>query len=107
MAARTRNGNKFRDQIYKEMEYHISALLAGGIRPGLATVLAGENPASKMYVASKIAACELLRLKSWNDTPVATSSTNDLLTLLETLNKNSQIDGTLIQLPPPPQVDSK
>jgi methylenetetrahydrofolate dehydrogenase (NADP+)/methenyltetrahydrofolate cyclohydrolase len=107
MAASILNGNKFRDQIYKEMEYHISALLASGVRPGLATVLVGENPASKMYVASKIAACELLGIKSWNHTPPATSSTKDLLTLVESLNQNNQIDGILIQLPLPLQVDSK
>jgi methylenetetrahydrofolate dehydrogenase (NADP+)/methenyltetrahydrofolate cyclohydrolase len=107
MAARILNGNKIRDQIYKEMGYHISALLAGGTRPGLATVLAGENPASQMYVASKIAACEQLGIKSWNHTPPATSSTRDLLTLVESLNKNHEIDGILVQLPLPIQVDSK
>jgi methylenetetrahydrofolate dehydrogenase (NADP+)/methenyltetrahydrofolate cyclohydrolase len=107
MSAQILNGNKIRDQIYAELRYHIAALLAGGIRPGLATVLVGENPASKMYVASKIAACELLGLKSWNHTPVASSSTNDLLTLVESLNKNNEIDGILVQLPLPPHVDSK
>src|SRR5580693_6592501 len=107
MAARILNGNKIRDQIYKEMGYHISALLAGGTRPGLATVLVGENPASQMYVASKIAACEQLGIKSWNHTPPATSSTKDLLTLIESLNKKNEIDGILVQLPLPIQVDSK
>jgi methylenetetrahydrofolate dehydrogenase (NADP+)/methenyltetrahydrofolate cyclohydrolase len=107
MAARILNGNKIRDQIYAGLRYHISALLAAGIRPGLATVLVGENPASKMYVASKIAACELLGIKSWNHTPPATSSTKDLLALVESLNNNNQIDGILVQLPLPIHVDSK
>src|ERR1700729_2633774 len=98
MAARIMNGNKIRDQIYAELRYHISAVLALGPPPGLATVLVGENPASKMYVASKIAACELLGIKSWNYTPPATSSTKDLLTLVESLNKNNEIDGILVQL---------
>jgi methylenetetrahydrofolate dehydrogenase (NADP+)/methenyltetrahydrofolate cyclohydrolase len=107
MSAQILNGNKFRDQIYAELRYHISALLARGIRPGLATVLVGENPASKMYVASKIAACELLGLKSWNHTPIASSTTEELLGLIDSLNKNKQIDGILVQLPLPPHVDSK
>jgi methylenetetrahydrofolate dehydrogenase (NADP+)/methenyltetrahydrofolate cyclohydrolase len=60
-----------------------------------------------MYVASKIAACELLGITSWNHTPPATSSTKDLLALIETLNQNNQVDGILVQLPLPIQVDSK
>jgi methylenetetrahydrofolate dehydrogenase (NADP+)/methenyltetrahydrofolate cyclohydrolase len=107
MAARILNGNKIRDQIYAQLRYHIAALLAAGVRPGLATVLTGDNPASKMYVASKIAACELLGITSWNHTPPATSSTKDLLALIETLNQNNQVDGILVQLPLPIQVDSK
>jgi methylenetetrahydrofolate dehydrogenase (NADP+) / methenyltetrahydrofolate cyclohydrolase len=107
MAARILNGNKFRDQIYAELRYRMSAVLAFGARPGLATVLVGENPASKMYVASKIAACELLGIKSWNYTPSASSSTKQLLTLIEDLNQNPEIDGILVQLPLPIQVDSK
>jgi methylenetetrahydrofolate dehydrogenase (NADP+)/methenyltetrahydrofolate cyclohydrolase len=70
-------------------------------------VLVGENPASKMYVASKLAACELLGIKSWNYTPSASSSTKQLLTLIEDLNLNPEIDGILIQLPLPIQVDTK
>jgi methylenetetrahydrofolate dehydrogenase (NADP+)/methenyltetrahydrofolate cyclohydrolase len=107
MAARILNGNKIRDQIYAELRYHISALLAAGIRPGLATVLVGENPASKMYVASKIAACELLELKSWNHTPVASSTTEEVLTLVDSLNNNNEIDGILVQMPLPQHVDTK
>jgi len=107
MAARILNGNKIRDQIYAELRYHISAVLAFGARPGLATVLVGENPASKMYVASKIAACELLGIKSWSYTPSASSSTTQLLALIEDLNLNPAIDGILVQLPLPIQVDSK
>jgi methylenetetrahydrofolate dehydrogenase (NADP+) / methenyltetrahydrofolate cyclohydrolase len=107
MAARILNGNKIRDQIYAELRYHISAILAYGTRPGLATVLVGENPASKMYVASKIAACELLGIKSWNHTPSASSSTEQLLALIKDLNQNPEIDGILVQLPLPIQVDSK
>ena len=62
MAARILDGNAIRDQIYGELAGEISALAAAGIRPGLAAVLVGDNPASKVYVKSKIAACEKLGL---------------------------------------------
>jgi methylenetetrahydrofolate dehydrogenase (NADP+) / methenyltetrahydrofolate cyclohydrolase len=49
MPARILNGNQIRDQIYADLRGEIAALRAAGVQPGLATVLAGENPASKMY----------------------------------------------------------
>jgi methylenetetrahydrofolate dehydrogenase (NADP+)/methenyltetrahydrofolate cyclohydrolase len=107
MPARILNGNQIRDEIYSELRGEIESLRAAGIQPGLATVLVGENPASKMYVASKIAACEQLGLKSWNYTPAGTITTDELLALVESLNANNGVDGILIQLPLPPQVDSK
>jgi methylenetetrahydrofolate dehydrogenase (NADP+)/methenyltetrahydrofolate cyclohydrolase len=107
MAARILNGNQIRDEIYSELRGEIEVLRAAGIQPGLATVLAGENPASKMYVARKIAACEQLGLKSWNYTPAASATTDELLALVESLNANNGVDGILVQLPLPPQVDSK
>ena len=64
LAARVLNGNVIRDEIYAELAGEISALAAAGIRPGLAAVLVGDNPASKIYVKSKIAACEKLGLAS-------------------------------------------
>lgn len=107
MAARILNGNTIRDQIYAELQLQIQELLAAGIRPGLATVLVGENPASKIYVNSKIAACEQLGLASWRYTPPATATTEDLLGLVDELNARDDVDGILVQLPLPPQVDSK
>ncbi len=62
MTARILNGNTIRDQIYSELQQQIQELRGLGIRPGLATVLVGDNPASKIYVTSKIAACEQLGL---------------------------------------------
>jgi len=107
LAARILNGNTIRDQIYAELQLQIQELLAAGIRPGLATVLVGENPASKIYVNSKIAACEQLGLASWRYTPPATATTEDLLGLVDELNARDDVDGILVQLPLPPQVDSK
>ncbi len=107
MSARILNGNAIRDQIYSELTAEIARLKERGIQPGLATVLVGENPASQMYVSSKIAACEQLGLHSERHTPPAGITTEELLKLVEGLNARNEIDGILVQLPLPPQVDSK
>lgn len=107
MSARILNGNAIRDEIYGELRQEIAALRAEGIRPGLAAVLVGENPASQIYVRNKIAACEQLGLGSWQHTPPATATTKELIELIEELNANDDVDGILVQLPLPPQVDSK
>jgi methylenetetrahydrofolate dehydrogenase (NADP+)/methenyltetrahydrofolate cyclohydrolase len=107
LSARVLNGNAIRDEIYGELRQEIGALSAAGIRPGLAAVLVGENPASQIYVRSKIAACEQLGLGSWQHTPPATATTEELLALIEELNSRDEVDGILVQLPLPPQVDAK
>jgi methylenetetrahydrofolate dehydrogenase (NADP+)/methenyltetrahydrofolate cyclohydrolase len=107
MAARILNGNQIRDEIYSELRGEIERLRSAGVMPGLATVLVGENPASKMYVSSKIAACEQLGLVGFSYTPSSSISTEELLTLIGHLNANDAVDGILIQLPLPPQLDAK
>jgi len=105
--ARILNGIAIRDQIYAELKQEIAALSAAGIRPGLAAVLVGENPASQIYVRSKIAACEQLGLGSWLHTPPATVTTEELLGLVAELNACDEVDGILVQVPLPAQVDTK
>ena len=107
MSARILNGNAIRDEIYGELKQEIAALSAAGVRPGLAAVLVGENPASQIYVRSKIAACEQLGLGSWLHAPPATATTKGLLMLVAELNATDEVDGILVQLPLPPQVDTK
>ncbi len=107
LAARILNGNKIRDEIYGELTGEIAALAAAGVRPGLAAVLVGENPASKVYVSSKIAACEKLGLASIQVAPAASITTAELLAVVEDLNRRDDVDGILVQLPLPPQVDAK
>src|SRR5258708_3183356 len=101
------NGNAIGDKIYAELKQEIALLAAAGIRPGLAAVLVGENPASQFYVRSKIAACEQLGLGSWLHTPPATVSTAEMLALVAELNARDDVDGILVQLPLPAQVDAK
>ncbi len=107
MPARILNGIPIRDQIYAELKQEIAALSASRIRPGLAAVLVGENPASQIYVRSKIAACELLGLGSWMYTPPASITTDELLALVAQLNARDEVDGILVQLPLPPHIDTK
>ncbi len=107
MSARTLNGNEIRDQIYAELRAEIEALAAEGIRPGLAAVRVGENPASKLYVNSKIAACGKLGLASFHITPPASATTAELLAVIDELNQRDDVDGILVQMPLPSQIDSK
>src|SRR6266403_4002269 len=107
MTARILDGTKIRDEVFAELKGEITRLASEGIRPGLAAVLVGENPASQLYVKSKIAASEQLGLASWMQTPSASITTEQMLHLVKDLNNDNAVDGILIQLPLPPQIDSK
>ncbi len=107
MSARILDGNRIRDDIKKELAQEIHQLKAAGVVPGLAAVLVGENPASQIYVRSKVKTCEALGLYSEKIERPADTSTECLLSLVENLNAREDIDGILIQLPLPPQVDAK
>jgi methylenetetrahydrofolate dehydrogenase (NADP+)/methenyltetrahydrofolate cyclohydrolase len=107
MTARILDGLKIRDEIFAELRSDIARLSAQGVRPGLAAVLVGENPASQIYVRSKIAACEQLGMAHWLHPPPASVSTRELLQLVHDLNSDDAVDGILVQLPLPSQVDSK
>src|SRR5215475_13285075 len=107
MTARILDGTTIRDEIFAELKQQVLQLAAQGVRPGLAAVLVGENPASQLYVKSKIAACEQLGLASWLHTPPADVTTAWMLQLVSDLNNDDNVDGILIQLPLPQQVDSK
>lgn len=107
MAALVLDGNRIRDDIQAELLEQIAGLKREGIAPGLAAVLVGENPASEIYVRNKVKACETLGLYSRKIELASSSTTEDLLKLVDDLNHDHAIDGILIQLPLPPQVDSK
>jgi methylenetetrahydrofolate dehydrogenase (NADP+) / methenyltetrahydrofolate cyclohydrolase len=101
------DGARLRDQILNELKPRVDALIAAGRPPGLAVVLAGHNPASEIYVRSKIKACHDLGIFSESLTPPETVSTDQLLASVEQLNARPDIDGILVQLPLPKQVDEK
>ena len=75
--------------------------------PGWRRCWLGKIPASQIYVKSKIAACEQLGLASWLHTPPANITTDYMLQLVRDLNADDNVDGILVQLPLPAQVDSK
>ena len=105
--SRILDGARIRDQILQELKPRVDALLASGRPPGLAVVLAGHNPASEIYVRSKIKACHDLGIFSESLTPPRTVSTEQLLADIDQLNARPDIDGILVQLPLPKQVDEK
>ena len=98
------DGNAVRDQIKAELAPRVAALPRP---PGLAVVLVGHNPASEIYVRNKIKACHDLGIYSESLTPPDTITTEELLATIEQLNARHDIDGILVQLPLPPQVDTK
>jgi methylenetetrahydrofolate dehydrogenase (NADP+)/methenyltetrahydrofolate cyclohydrolase len=94
-------------QIKQEVAEEVKELAWRGVRPGLAAVLVGHVPASEIYVRSKVQACEELGLYSDLITPPETVTTEDMLDLIAALNSRDDIDGILVQLPLPKQVDAK
>ena len=107
MASILLDGNKIAHQIRMEVAAEIETMRAAGIRPGLAVILVGHNSASEIYVRGKVKSCEELGIYSEKLTPPDTVSTQQLLALVEDLNRRDEIDGILVQLPLPSQVDSK
>jgi len=101
------DGNLISTQIKGEVAAHVKELAVQGIRPGLAAVLAGNNPASQIYVRRKVKACEQLGIFSEQITPSESVTTAEMLEVVDALNRRDDIDGILVQLPLPPQVDSK
>jgi len=107
MPARILDGTKIANDIRSEVAAEVKIMAAAGVRPGLAVVLVGHNPASEIYVRGKVKASEEVGLYSEQHTPPETAATAELLALVADLNRRDEIDGILVQLPLPPQVDSK
>src|ERR1035438_8262084 len=101
------DGNRIRDDIKSELKPRVEALAAQGAPPGLAVVLVGNSPASEIYVRNKIKACHDLGIYSDSITPPGTISTEELLATVRDLNQRPDLDGILVQLPLPRQVDTK
>ncbi len=107
MAAIILDGNKIAGEIRAEVASEVRAMTAAGVRPGLAVVLVGHNPASEVYVRGKVKSSGEVGIYSEQHTPPETVSTEELLELIADLNRREEIDGILVQLPLPPHVDAK
>ena len=92
-------------QLRGEVAREASALTQRGVRPGLAVILVGEDPASQVYVRNKIKACEEVGLHSVFEKYDATLSQADLLARIEALNTDNAIHGILVQMPLPKHID--
>jgi methylenetetrahydrofolate dehydrogenase (NADP+)/methenyltetrahydrofolate cyclohydrolase len=107
MAAKIFDGNKMASEIRAEVAAEVKVLASAGVRPGLAVVLVGHNPASEVYVRGKVKSCEELGIYSEKHAPAESVTTAELLTLVQDLNRREEIDGILVQLPLPLRVDAK
>lgn len=107
MTARVLNGTEVAEHIRQGVAARVAELTAVGVKPGLAAVLVGDNPASKVYVGSKVKTCQALGLHSEKYELPADTTTEQLLGLVGELNARDEIDGILIQLPLPPQIEAR
>lgn len=107
MSALILDGTKIAQQIRSEVAADVRGMAAAGVRPGLAVVLVGHNAASEIYVRGKVKACEEVGIYSEKLTPPESVTTAQLLAVVDDLNRRDEIDGILVQLPLPSQVDSK
>src|ERR1041384_6643301 len=107
MPARLLNGNEIRDQIKTEVASDIAQLREAGIKPGLSVILVGNDPASEIYTRNKAKTCIDLGMFSERIELPSTITTDELLQRVNELNHRDEVDGILVQLPLPPQVDSK
>jgi len=107
MSGTVLDGKRIRDEILLELRPRIEALTRRKRAPALAVVLVGDNPASKIYVGSKIKACEEIGIRSVKITAPEDISTDELHRKLEPLRKDQSIDAILVQMPLPKQINAE
>lgn len=101
------DGKAVAARVIAECSQEIEELKAKGIVPGLAVVLVGEDPASKVYVGSKVRKCAELGLHSRKIELPIDATQQEVLAVVQELNADPQIHGILVQSPPPPQIDEE
>ena len=105
MTAKIIDGKQVAADMRAELKEKVAKLKDKGITPGLAVVLVGEDPASKSYVTAKERACEEIGIYSDDNRLPAETSEEDLLALIDKLNKDPKINGILVQLPLPKHIN--
>ena len=106
MAAQILDGKSLAADVRTAVKQHVAALARRGIRPGLAVILAGDDPASRVYVRNKVRACEETGVASTLIELPAGVSESELLSRVEKLNRDPAVHGILVQLPLPKHIDS-
>lgn len=108
MSAKIIDGKAIAERVRADVRKKAEAFAAKkGRRVGLAVILVGENPASKIYVRNKIKACEDAAIKSFSYELPAETPENKIIELVQALNEDKNIDGILVQLPLPEGVNEK
>lgn len=107
MSATILDGKKVSAEIRAELRTRVEHLTRTHRPPGLAVVLVGNNPASEIYVRNKVKACAETGIRSFQSTPPDSLSTEDLLGLVDSYNRNPEVDGILVQVPLPAQIDAQ
>lgn len=106
MAARILDGKSLAAQLRASVKERVAHLAQRGIRPGLAVVLAGDDPASRLYVRNKVRACEETGIRSIQCEFPSSVAESVLIERVRALNSDTAVHGILVQLPLPPQVDA-
>ena len=106
MTGRVIDGVKLAATIREDVAARAAVLTTKGVKPGLAVILVGQDPASQVYVRNKVAACEKAGLRSVLEQYPADMTQEALLSRIETLNSDHRIHGILVQLPLPKHIDS-
>lgn len=101
------DGKKVATDVRARLVKEIEELKAAGHTPGLAVVLVGEDPASQVYVGSKVKACAELGIYSQKWALPAETTQEELVQLIHQLNADDRIHGILVQSPPPPHIDEE
>src|SRR5829696_5670920 len=107
MSAKIIDGNTVARQVRTQWKARVAALKARGVTPGLAVVIVGDNPASRIYVRNKIRACAEVGLHSEVHEFGAGASQDEVLACLQALNADPSIHGILVQLPLPAQMEPR
>jgi methylenetetrahydrofolate dehydrogenase (NADP+)/methenyltetrahydrofolate cyclohydrolase len=106
MSARILDGKALAASVRASVKQSVARLAERGVRPGLAVVLAGTNPASRVYVRNKARACEETGVRSVVHEYDSSVEESELLRRIAALNEDPAVHGILVQLPLPPQIDA-
>jgi len=105
MTAKIIDGKALAKQLREKFRLRVNTLKSQGLTPGLAVILVGDNPASRVYVGNKVKACEECGVTSFHHAVPEDTAESEVLALIARLNADDSVHGILIQLPLPPHID--